>query len=106
MKSGPSRVNAPLGGPVIPRSRRNLFSFGDNDNAISKADKWPAGGALHTLEKSIFIFWSLDNLYFFGLWRVCFPPCLVRPDRRLPVQGLSEGSLGVTGYPRDGAPGP
>ena len=29
----------------------------------------------------------------FGLWRVCFPPCLVRPGRRLPVQGLSEGSL-------------
>ena len=29
---------------------------------------------------------------FFGLWRVCFPPCLVRPGRRLPVQGLiSEG---------------
>ena len=32
---------------MIPRSRRNLFSFGDNDNAITKADKWPAGGALH-----------------------------------------------------------
>jgi hypothetical protein len=33
---------------------------------------------------------------FFGLcvWRVGFPPCLVRPGRRLPVQGLSEGSLG------------
>ena len=30
----------------------------------------------------------------FGLWRVCFPPCLVRPGRRLPVQGLNEGSLG------------
>ena len=30
----------------------------------------------------------------FGLWRVCFPPCLVRPGRRLPVQGLSEESLG------------
>ena len=30
----------------------------------------------------------------FGLWRVRFPPCLVRPGRRLPVQGLSEGSLG------------
>ena len=34
---------------------------------------------------------SLPDL---GLWRVCFPPCLVRPGRRLPVQGLSEGSLG------------
>ena len=31
---------------------------------------------------------------YFGLWRVCFPPYLVRPGRRLPVQGLSEGSLG------------
>ena len=32
----------------------------------------------------------------FGLWRARFPPCLVRPGRRLPVpvQGLSEGSLG------------
>ena len=30
----------------------------------------------------------------FGLWRVRFPPCLVRPGRRLPVQGLSVGSLG------------
>jgi len=30
----------------------------------------------------------------FGLWRVRFPPCLVRPGRRLPVQGLREGSLG------------
>ena len=30
----------------------------------------------------------------FGLWRVCFPPCLVRPGRRLPVQRLSAGSLG------------
>ena len=30
----------------------------------------------------------------FGLWSVCFPPILIRTDRRLPVQGLSEGSLG------------
>jgi len=35
-----------------------------------------------------------DQTNVFGLWRVCFPPCLVRPGRRLPVQGLSEGSLG------------
>ena len=35
-----------------------------------------------------------DTAAVFGLWRVCFPPCLVRPGRRLPVQGLSEGSLG------------
>jgi len=34
------------------------------------------------------------QLWVFGLWRVCFPPCLVRPGRRLPVQGLNEGSLG------------
>ena len=41
----------------------------------------------------------------FGLWRVCFPPCVVRPGRRLPVQGLSEGSLGFPGLDRlPGAP--
>jgi hypothetical protein len=34
------------------------------------------------------------QLGFFGLWRVCFPPCVVRPGRRVPVQGLSEGSRG------------
>ena len=40
----------------------------------------------------------------FGLWRVRFPPCLVRPGRRLPVQGLREGSLGFRdSYPRGGA---
>jgi hypothetical protein len=36
MESGPSRVNAPLKGPVIPRSRKDLFkdqSFGRCDNA-------------------------------------------------------------------------
>ena len=27
------------------------FSFMDNDNAITKADKWPAGGALHAKEE-------------------------------------------------------
>ena len=37
----------------------------------------------------------------FGLWRLCFPPVLVRPDRRLLVQVLSEGSLGC----RDLVPG-
>ena len=40
------------GGPVIPRSRRNLFSFGGSDNAGTKADQWPAGGALHAKEGS------------------------------------------------------
>ena len=34
------------------------------------------------------------SLMVFGLWRVCFPPCVVRPGRRVPVQGLSEGSRG------------
>ena len=36
MESSPSRVNAPLEGPVIPRSRRDLCkdqSFGGCDNA-------------------------------------------------------------------------
>ena len=39
MESGPSRVNAPLEGPVIPRSRRDLFkdqSFGGRDKAYSR----------------------------------------------------------------------
>jgi len=31
MKSGPNGNCSPEG-PVIPRSRRNLFSFGENDN--------------------------------------------------------------------------
>ena len=45
---------------------------------------------------------------FFGLWRVCFPPVLVRTGRRLPVQALGERRVlvAVTGYPRGGAPGP
>ena len=54
MESGPSRVNAPLEGPVIPRSRRDLFkdqSFGESDNAGIKADRSHAGGALHAKEK-------------------------------------------------------
>jgi len=44
----------------------------------------------------------------FGLWRVCFPPVLVRTARRLPVEALGERGVVVslTGYPRDGAPGP
>jgi len=48
MESGPNRVNAPLGGPVTPRSRRNLFkdqSFAYIYNAYTSADKWPAGDA-------------------------------------------------------------
>ena len=48
MESGPSRVNAPLKGPVIPRSRRDLFkdqSFASVYNAYTRADKWPAGDA-------------------------------------------------------------
>jgi len=46
-----SRVNAPLGDRVIPRSRRNLFSFGENDNAGTKAGTLHAGGALHAKEE-------------------------------------------------------
>ena len=30
---------------------RGLYSFGDNDNAGTKADKSPAGGALHAKEE-------------------------------------------------------
>ena len=54
MESGPNRVNAPLGGPVIPRSRRNLFkdqSFRESDNAGIKADRSHASGAQHAKEK-------------------------------------------------------
>ena len=54
MESSPSRVNAPLEGPVIPRSRRDLFkdqSFGESDNAGIKADMWHAGGVLHAKEE-------------------------------------------------------
>ena len=44
----------------------------------------------------------------FGLWRIFFPPVLVRTGRRLPVQALGERRVwvAVTGYPRGGAPGP
>ena len=44
MKSGPSRVNAPLEGLRFQGPlERDLFSFGDNDNTITKADKWLSG---------------------------------------------------------------
>jgi len=36
---------------VIPRSQRNLFSFGEGDNADTKANKSHAGGALHAKEE-------------------------------------------------------
>jgi hypothetical protein len=44
----------------------------------------------------------------FGLWSVCFPPVLIRTARRLPVEALRRGGVWVTvtGYPRNGAPGP
>ena len=47
-------------------------------------------------------------VWVFGLWRVRFPPVLVRTGRRLPVQALGERGVlvSVTGYPRGGAPGP
>ena len=54
MESGPSRVNAPLEGPVIPRSRRDLFkdqSFGGGDNAGIKAYRSHAGETLHAKEE-------------------------------------------------------
>ena len=36
---------------MIPRSRRNLFSFRDNDTAGTKAGKSHASGALHAKEE-------------------------------------------------------
>ena len=49
-----------------------------------------------------------DEILVFGLWRICFPPVLVRTGRRLPVQALGERGVlvSLTGYPRGGAPGP
>ena len=35
MESSPRRVNAPLGGPVIPRSRRDLFKDSDQLESLS-----------------------------------------------------------------------
>jgi hypothetical protein len=32
----------------------------------------------------------------FGLWRVCFPPVLIRTARRLPVEALRRGGVWVT----------
>jgi len=54
MESGPNRENAPLEGPVIPRSRRDLFkdqSFGGGDNAGIKAYRSHAGETLHAKEE-------------------------------------------------------
>ena len=54
MESGPSRVNAPVEGPVIPRSRKDLFkdqSFAYIYNAGTKSDRSHAGGALHAKEE-------------------------------------------------------
>jgi len=54
-----------------------------------------------------FFFWGSDLFceLDFGLWRICFPPVLVRTGRRLPVQALGERGVlvSVTGYPRGGA---
>ena len=36
---------------MVPRSRRNLFSFRDNDTAGTKAGKSHASGALHAKEE-------------------------------------------------------
>ena len=36
---------------MIPRSRRNLFSFGESDNAGTKAFNSHADGALHAKEE-------------------------------------------------------
>ena len=71
----------------------------------------PSG--LRTLDFGVFAFlpFSLGpagTCLVFGLWRVRFPPVLVRTGRRLPVQALGERRVwvAVTGYPRGGAPGP
>jgi len=53
MESGPSRVNAPLEGPVIPRSRRSLSrTKASQEFTMHTPDKQvPCGGALHAKEE-------------------------------------------------------
>ena len=89
---------------MIPRSRRSLSlgkdqSFGGSDNAGTKADKWPAGGTLHAKEEvgrgggAVSLGPASGDRRTahgvsdrdFGLWRVYFPPILIRTDRRLLV---------------------
>ena len=68
MKSGPSRVNAPLEGPVIPGSQRNLFkdqSFVDCYNAVTNADRSHAGGALHAKEDALGFYKRMKMLLIF-----------------------------------------
>ena len=87
---------------MIPRSRGNLFSFGEivtyrhqgihgrmGMHRMRRKGVEGAPGLVVEREGEIG-----NGCGVFGLWRVRFPPCLVRPGRRLPVQGLSEGSLG------------
>ena len=53
MESGPSRVSAPLEGPVIPRSRRSLSRTKvSQEFTMHTPDKQvPCGGALHAKER-------------------------------------------------------
>ena len=70
--------------------------------------------AAKAIRVAVLLRWHADGgevrrgLAVFGLWRICFPPVLVRTGRRLPVQALGERGVlvSLTGYPRGGAPGP
>jgi hypothetical protein len=80
MESGPSRVNAPLEGPVIPRSRRNLFkdqSFADSYNAGTKADMWHAGGTLQAKERGRWSAPGMVQCRGTGRWGTVVSVCLV-----------------------------
>ena len=62
---------------MIPRSRRNLFSFGENDNAGTKAGKSHAGGA--------FSFPSLANHDIFKDYLYVFIGSRVQDARKSPI---------------------
>ena len=103
------RRAAPLG-PVISRSRRNLYSFGGK--AGIKTDESHASGALQR-EVSCLPrrgLWTLESLLSFGLWSVHFPPSSLGPVGFRISRGLYRGGVlvSMTGpsYPRNGAPGP
>ena len=58
-----------LGGPEALLEERNGF-------ALLSLQSWATGSGVG------------HGLWIFGLWRVCFPPVLVRTARRLPVEAL------------------
>ena len=73
---------------MIPRSRRNLFSFGENDNAGTKAGKSQADGALHAREELGWGRWSAPGMVQCRgtrRWGTVVGVCLV-PERGVSVR--------------------